>query len=606
MESIYLLKCLLFGFILRGQGWLPVSNRLPRRPTSWLGLGSSTGWASLTISELKAELRARGLRVSGRKLELIERLEADDALQIAPDSLFTDIENMGVDYTGHSENRKGAAEVQEPKQQRVAGKRMSQDFIEMEQGGPMPEAAYSTARGIEDGMRREEVLLERGVTVAAAAKMRERLGMSLVEALATGVLSDDTDDDKEDIDGNPDEVPYCENFEDSAVFEQDDFEDAKAEIVESESAQQPSTREGEHKHAALLPGVQCYVVATPQALQPWHPMHHGAGIRPVLLLPDNDGWQSSAVRSMADHIAFVCNTVVAVPDLRNASADAMAGDLGTPTDDTLPTLSSLSPPRPLHTSSTLRDVRTCCRALLRDYNGTALGLVGVGTGGGVALEAALSGYAGHSTARAPARGPRVVVAMYPTCYHLGLHNAYGGVGGDTSISTDPKDAATTSQQTLTGNSPPVRMQPPLGSLCCPCLAIFGALDELPGATPSDAAALKELLQAQSRYLHIRGVSNGGNPSNSGGFKVTKSHDNDLFDFQVLSFSGQGHGFIHKTMMEEAKDRDNDGEGSAPLPWKVHQDAEDAMLMTTAWLDLYNRPKHMDTKATAGPLVSDSH
>ena len=147
---------------------------------------------------MKAELRARGLRVSGRKLELIERLEADDALQIAPDNLFTDIENMGVDYSGHSEDRRGAAESQEPKQQRVAGKRMSQDFMEMEQGGPMPEAAYSTARGIEDGMRREEVLLERGVNVAAAAKMRERLGMSLVEALATGVLSDDTDDDKED------------------------------------------------------------------------------------------------------------------------------------------------------------------------------------------------------------------------------------------------------------------------------------------------------------------------------------------------------------------------------------------------------------------------
>ena len=223
----------------------------------------------------------------------------------------------------------------------------------------------------------------------------------------------------------------------------------------------------------------------------------------------------------------------------------------------------------------------------------------------MALEAATSGYAGHSAARAPARGPRVVVALYPTRYNLGLHSAYAGVGGDTRISTDPQDAATTSQQTSTGNSPPVRMQSPLGSLCCPCLAIFGALDELPGATPSDAAALKELLQAQLRYLHIRGVSNGGSPSNSGGSKATKSHDNDLFDFQMLSFSGQGHGFIHKTMREETKDGDNDGEGSAPLPWKVHQDAEDAMLMTTAWLDLYNRPTHMNTKATAGPLVSDS-
>ena len=39
---------------------------------------AATDWASLTVAKLKDELRSRGLKVGGKKAELIERLQEDD------------------------------------------------------------------------------------------------------------------------------------------------------------------------------------------------------------------------------------------------------------------------------------------------------------------------------------------------------------------------------------------------------------------------------------------------------------------------------------------------------------------------------------------------
>lgn len=39
-----------------------------------VGAGGSRDWASMTVHTLKEELRIRGLKVSGRKAELVERL----------------------------------------------------------------------------------------------------------------------------------------------------------------------------------------------------------------------------------------------------------------------------------------------------------------------------------------------------------------------------------------------------------------------------------------------------------------------------------------------------------------------------------------------------
>ena len=47
------------------------------------------GWGELTVDELKTELEARGLPKSGKKDELIARLDEDDASGTAEDAATT-------------------------------------------------------------------------------------------------------------------------------------------------------------------------------------------------------------------------------------------------------------------------------------------------------------------------------------------------------------------------------------------------------------------------------------------------------------------------------------------------------------------------------------
>jgi ribosomal protein L22 len=66
------------------------------------------GWGELTVDELKSELEARGLPKSGKKDELIARLEEDDASGGAPAA--APIEEATVEATGQTPE----AEVPEP------------------------------------------------------------------------------------------------------------------------------------------------------------------------------------------------------------------------------------------------------------------------------------------------------------------------------------------------------------------------------------------------------------------------------------------------------------------------------------------------------------
>ena len=48
--------------------------------------------------------------------------------------------------------------------------------------------------------------------------------------------------------------------------------------------------------------VDAYVVATPQALLPWHPSHAGHGVPAVILLGDDEGWACPQARALADQV----------------------------------------------------------------------------------------------------------------------------------------------------------------------------------------------------------------------------------------------------------------------------------------------------------------
>ena len=65
----------------------PVSSSFPMHASSarpWMRNGrsplSSAAWSSMTVVELKAELKERGLKVSGKKAELIERLSGSSSM----------------------------------------------------------------------------------------------------------------------------------------------------------------------------------------------------------------------------------------------------------------------------------------------------------------------------------------------------------------------------------------------------------------------------------------------------------------------------------------------------------------------------------------------
>lgn len=110
------------------------------------------------------------------------------------------------------------------------------------------------------------------------------------------------------------------------------------------------------------------------------------------------------------------------------------------------------------------------------------------------------------------------------------------------------------------------------------MAIFAGEDELPGATPADAAKLKECLE----------------------------NDSSVMDNMVKVFGGQKHGFAHIGMSQESNieepDRFLEGEfGGTGTRSMVDGDAEVASLLSTAWVDTYAR----QFLPTIGEAVKDN-
>ena len=65
------------------------------------------GWGELTVDELKSELEARGLPKSGKKDELIARLDEDDA---APDTEVPEVEEAGEEAAAAADADEEAAQ----------------------------------------------------------------------------------------------------------------------------------------------------------------------------------------------------------------------------------------------------------------------------------------------------------------------------------------------------------------------------------------------------------------------------------------------------------------------------------------------------------------
>eukprot|EP00903_Cladosiphon_okamuranus_P009515 g9065.t1 len=187
---------------------------------------------------------------------------------------------------------------------------------------------------------------------------------------------------------------------------------------------------------ALAPRSDVYVVSTKKALRPWDGPHADrAETHVVVLLTDVFGHRDSFTRNTADQIAEICDAIVVVPDMfrgRPWNHEQPEGEYDGWRDSHDPGVVAA-------------DIRACVDFARKKYKPTSLGLVGFCFGGGRALEEAAAG----------AVEPDNVVVFYPTRY-------------------DVDEVAP--------------------RVSCPVAAFFAEHDVLPGATVEDAHALREKLQ----------------------------------------------------------------------------------------------------------------
>lgn len=309
-------------------------------------------------------------------------------------------------------------------------------------------------------------------------------------------------------------------------------------------------------------------------------------VQGVLLLSDVYGPFTDDTRALADKIAFECQpAVVLAPDM-------FRGDPWTPTADDPVVVDGedddgVERDRAGRTYEEWRashpgrrvdvDVRAAAAVLRERYAVSSVAVWGTCYGGGRALEAAsgwyeggkesyledvvASGDDGRSSFAPPHVDPVACVAWYPTRYdarrlfgadHEGFRTFEGGA--DRSVAV---------------------------------MAVFGGDDALPGATPEDAALLRECLDEDPR----------------------------IKDCMVKVFPGQGHGFAHANLGSEGNGQDGDdakrfmGDNFGVLDPSADNgggdgDAEVACLLSTAWMETYTRV-FLPTVGTPVRLDADS-
>lgn len=264
-------------------------------------------------------------------------------------------------------------------------------------------------------------------------------------------------------------------------------------------------------------------------------------VQGVLLLSDVYGAFDNDTQVLAEKIAFECQPIVVmVPDLFR----------GDPWEETSTGKNEKGQTyeqwRSQHDELRVSvDIRAAAACLRENYGVTSVVVWGTCFGGGRALEAA-AGYFPNDIVHdwdgsvgPPAVDPSVCVAWYPTRYNS--KSLFGKSRESTLTHDNRRNVAV--------------------------IALFGELDEIDGATASDAASLKALLEEDTRVK----------------------------DYMVKVFPNQGHGFAHiglshdssedKDPLEQFVDDEFGGAGRVALDTG---DAEVACLLSTAFMETYSR------------------
>ena len=277
-------------------------------------------------------------------------------------------------------------------------------------------------------------------------------------------------------------------------------------------------------------------------------------VQGVLLLSDVHGAHSADTIALAEKIAFECQPIIVmVPDL-------FRGNPWTPktTDTFNESRQTYEEWRATHDDLRVSvDIRSAAACLRETYGVSSVVVWGTCYGGGRALEAASGWYdsihdVDGSTIGPPPVEPMVTVAWYPTRYHAPA--LFGKIHHGRSVAL------------VSG------LKRQFAVMC-----IFAGNDDTPGATPDDAALLKQLLEEDDRVV----------------------------DHMVKVFPDQSHGFAHLGLAA-SMDSINDASGffeeefvGAGRIEIADGDADVACLLSTAFMETYSRV----FLPTVGPPIS---
>ena len=504
---------------------------------------------SLTVPQLKQQLRLRGLKISGRKGELVDRL-----LQYSKSNAIVEPEILSASSSKArefaQERGKELIDVTEFLETQDKGKTtrsLSNDEeddnvneINSQQG---TEVWGAEAKIVNDYEGRQVVVDNLSRTVIEFKGSNQTQVQAFVVA-SRDALQNFLQGQNSTFSSSPEEllreiqtkreiaarVPV-RSMEDDEGLDEGDETGLYASVIEREESDWGKfTQTGAQLSASEIQG--------------------------VLLLSDVYGAFSDDTRALAEKIAFECQPVVVmVPDLfrnqpwKEDSAHPGMNAQGQTYEQWRATHSDLR---------VSVDIRAAAACLRERYGVSSVVVWGTCYGGGRALEAA-AGYFPNGNVHdvngrigPPPVDPMAAVVWYPTRYNAAELFGEKHKGMNSNVNGEKRSVAV--------------------------MAIFAGQDVIAGATPEDAAELKELLAKDKRVK----------------------------DYMVKVFPGQDHGFAHNGISSSLESPEDEFEqfvdeefGGAGRVGLDGGDAEVACLLSTAWMETYSRV----FLPTTGPAVS---
>jgi large subunit ribosomal protein L22 len=125
------------------------------------------GWASLKVDELKDQLEARGLPKSGKKDELIARIEEHDAAPAEADAPATEAPEADAEEAPKPARRRGSAETTAPAERKPARRREPDADLVVRARSRYVRSAPRKARLVMDYIRGKDVEQARAILTHA-------------------------------------------------------------------------------------------------------------------------------------------------------------------------------------------------------------------------------------------------------------------------------------------------------------------------------------------------------------------------------------------------------------------------------------------------------